>query len=320
MKARSGWCATARLACAIALGTSLCGRGPTAYSGVLSMALTPFHGNGVVAKTVISTEVRLVFILGLEGAGHHYFTGAIADMFRANPNLPKMEDGFPGYSPYFVPFIMGKSAAAFDSAQGEARTAMSDLLRRAERLPYPGTVQLLRGHSIPTGGGGQKVMRYVDPRLMAEAAEAEGVDFRVLYLKRSAKELLLADTVHRHFQNKLGERTPSTPEKRFMEIARVMFTDAAVVQSFLAELDPAFVVCHDWKSFGDPEQAHHVADVIAPNADVALMLKEALVNFASDGTRHPTNETLPFDDTDILSSRIQRKLDSFEKFFCGSVM
>ncbi|CAN0311826.1 unnamed protein product [Scytosiphon promiscuus] len=43
-------------------------------------------------------------------------------------------------------------------------------------------------------------MQYVDPRLMAEAAEAEGVDFRVLYLKRSAKELLLADTVHRHFQ------------------------------------------------------------------------------------------------------------------------
>ncbi|CAN0231708.1 unnamed protein product [Scytosiphon promiscuus] len=320
MKTRNRWSASARLACAIVVGASPRGWTSAAHPGIRSMALASSEGGGVVAKTAVSTQMRLVFVLGLEGAGHHYFTGAREDMFRANPNLPEMEDGFPGYLSYFLPFIMGESAATFEHAQVEARTAMRDLAQRAVLLPSPGTFHLLRGRSVPTGNGNQKVMQYVDPRLMAEAAEAEGVDFRVLYLKRSAKELLLADTVHRHFQNRLGNPALSTPEKRFMESVRILFTDVAVVQSFLAELDPAFVVCHDWKSFGDPEQAQNIASFVAPNADVASMVKEALVTSASGGTRHATNETLPFDDSDVLSSRIQQKLDSFEKFYCSRGM
>lgn len=45
-----------------------------------------------------------------------------------------------------------------------------------------------------------KVFKYLDLRMLAEAAEAEGVDFRVLYLRRPARDIVLADTVHRKFQ------------------------------------------------------------------------------------------------------------------------
>lgn len=41
---------------------------------------------------------------------------------------------------------------------------------------------------------------YFDLRLMAEVAEAEGVDFRVVYLRRPVKDVILANTVHRRFQ------------------------------------------------------------------------------------------------------------------------
>lgn len=60
---------------------------------------------------------------------------------------------------------------------------------------------VIRGkYSYPHGSGQKKLMKYIDLRLLAEVAEKEGVDFRVLYLRRSVKDILVADTVHRHFQ------------------------------------------------------------------------------------------------------------------------
>ncbi|CAN0455879.1 unnamed protein product [Laminaria digitata] len=55
-------------------------------------------------------------------------------------------------------------------------------------------------YSYPDGWGLNKVMKYLDLRLLAEAAEAEGVDFRILYLQRPAKDILVANTIHRNFQ------------------------------------------------------------------------------------------------------------------------
>lgn len=107
---------------------------------------------------------------------------------------------------------------------------------------------------------------------------------------------------------------PSIPSSRYV---RVLFTDVAVVHSFLAELDPSFVVCHDWSLFGDPDQAHNIADAIAPNADVASIVREALVDSASNGPRHRGKAAHPFDKDDVLSSRIQQKFDSFEHLYCS---
>lgn len=53
--------------------------------------------------------------------------------------------------------------------------------------------------SFPTGNGPDKVIHYVDLRLIAELAEEEGIDFRVVYLQRPAKDMLIANTVHRQF-------------------------------------------------------------------------------------------------------------------------
>lgn len=48
-------------------------------------------------------------------------------------------------------------------------------------------------HTVP------KVFGYLDLELLAEVAEAEGVDFRVLYLRRPARDIVVADTIHRDF-------------------------------------------------------------------------------------------------------------------------
>lgn len=184
----------------MAAGFYLCVWGSVSCLSVLAMATSASSNGGrVVPKTVFSTKMRLVFGLGLEGSGHHYMIGAREAIIRAHKGLPKNVQG-PGKGSFYLPDTMRRSAAGFDRARTSARADMRRLARRAELMSSPGTFQFLELYSFPTDNGGQKVMQYVDPRLMAEAAEAEGVDFRVIYMKRSARELLLANTAHRHFE------------------------------------------------------------------------------------------------------------------------
>ena len=77
------------------------------------------------------------------------------------------------------------------------------LARVGEALQYPGTLRSMHGrqrlNSYPMGTGPNKALKYFDLRMLAEVAEAEGVDLRVLYLRRPVKQLVIANTVHRRF-------------------------------------------------------------------------------------------------------------------------
>lgn len=192
--------ASARLAWAIALGFIYCGRMSIASPSVGWAKTNSSASGGLVAKTTVSNKMRLVYIFGVEGSGHHYVIGALNGIFEAYPDLPQITKGFPAKEPYYIPFTMKESAAAFDQARKLGHVDMRDLAVRTERLSYPGTIQQLNAASIPTGRGPQKVMQYADLRLIAEAAEAGGIDLRVLYMKRPANQILLANTVHRQFQ------------------------------------------------------------------------------------------------------------------------
>lgn len=113
----------------------------------------------------------------------------------------------------------------------------------------------------------------------------------------------------------LNDPHEGTPEERFLEYMRVLFTDIAVLHSFLLELSPGHVICHDWDVLGDEEQATRIADFISPNEFVAGCVKSSLMRTA----RHrPANVIpLPFDGGDAIVARLQRKLDAFEEVLCG---
>lgn len=116
----------------------------------------------------------------------------------------------------------------------------------------------------------------------------------------------------------LGDEGKTTPEQRFMEYLQIMLTDIAVVHSFLAELDPAFVVCHDFSRVGESEQSSLVASFLAPNADVAERLKDSMID-AVAVTHRSASKILPYDGVDVVSARLQRKFDAFESTLCGSI-
>lgn len=109
-----------------------------------------------------------------------------------------------------------------------------------------------------------------------------------------------------------------------MQYVRIFFTDTAVVQSFLEELDPAFIVCHDWDRLGDEAQSSKIAAFVSPNDEVADMVRTALVDRAAAAvSRHADEEVIDldemiFDGATRLVARLQAKLDSFETRYCGA--
>lgn len=154
------------------------------------------------SKEVVSDHFRLVFIAGLEGSGHHYFMTADKHMFRNNPNLPRIKrDDHLGHAPYFLPAFMGGKATNYAEAENKARQEMRHLADTVATMPYPGAMYIEQeAWSYPTFTGQYKVMQYLDMQRMAEIAASEGVDMRVLYLQRSAWDTIIANTVHRKFQ------------------------------------------------------------------------------------------------------------------------
>lgn len=99
-----------------------------------------------------------------------------------------------------------------------------------------------------------------------------------------------------------------------MDYMRILFTDIAVMHSLLAEIDPAFVVCHDFEFLGDAGQAAKIADFLAPNSQVAEVLQFSLMDTAVEDER--VKESLPFLDSEMLISRLQHKFDAFESTYC----
>lgn len=167
---------------------------------------------GVVPKTVFSSKLRLIFLVGLEGTGHHYFVGALRDLFTSNADLPysnmcgvakqlylynSMGQDPAHYASVkeYVDGEMGKLADSQLDMDERGSMACLQPIRTAPEYECQGVGML----SYPVLNGASKPIQYPDLRVIAEAAEANGIDFRVVYMKRSAANLLVADTIHRHF-------------------------------------------------------------------------------------------------------------------------
>lgn len=96
---------------------------------------------------------------------------------------------------------------------------------------------------------------------------------------------------------------------------QVMLTDVAVVHSFLEELGPGFVICHDYGRVGDADQSAAIADFIAPNGDVAALLQKSFIELSH--WHAPSNESLLYEGAEVFAARLQRKFDAFESQLCS---
>lgn len=166
---------------------------------------------GMVAKTVVSTEMRLMFFMGLEGTGHHFMADVLGHLFGTNKDL-RYFNLCPIARVMYIFNSMGIDPKHFGESQEKIVTEMKKLALAQKELSWPGTIATLQPTkpkeqlgcagigtmSYPFNVGRDKVLQYADVRAVTEAAEAEGVDLRIVYLKRSARDLLVANTVHRN--------------------------------------------------------------------------------------------------------------------------
>lgn len=100
-----------------------------------------------------------------------------------------------------------------------------------------------------------------------------------------------------------------------MGYMQILMTDIGVLHTLLEELGPGFVVCHDYDRLGDADQAGTIAEFLAPNDEVATMLKKTFVAIAKGHL--PFSESLPFPGADTIAARLQRKFDAFESQLCS---
>lgn len=112
-------------------------------------------------------------------------------------------------------------------------------------------------------------------------------------------------------------RLPAPDALAFSCFGQVLFTNAAVVHSFLGEIDPSFVVCHDFDRLGDADQALRISEALAPNEKLREPLALSFVAAVAKRTHSPdTLEPLPHPSEDLLAARLQDKLDAFEPSIC----
>lgn len=167
-----------------------------------SSSVAPLHAALVVPKTVTSSQMRFVFAVGLEGTGHHYVVEVEDHLFEDNKDLVQIRHSANVNRTFYeVEEAMGADVKTYSANLNGAKENMRRLAQRGADLEFPGTVAFMPGkNSYPNGPGPKKALKYMDLRMLAEVAEEEGVDLRILYLRRPVKEALIANTIHRQFQ------------------------------------------------------------------------------------------------------------------------
>lgn len=163
---------------------------------------------GVVRKTVFSEKRRMIFVVGLEGSGHHYLNGALNELCKSRsvkcPEVCSIADLWYGelgkfstsseYKTGLERLSSEMDALALDESDVGDSTAVSVVTF------YQGCSHKTFGEmSFPNFGGDDKPLQYVDLKILAEEAERVGIDLRLIYVGRSSKEILISTTEKRSF-------------------------------------------------------------------------------------------------------------------------
>ena len=224
-------------------------------SAVLAAALARHSRRPVLPKRVLSSQTRLVFVAGLEGSGHHLWSQLLTDCctparalahelwsWRDKAGLWLQEAGLmrraaeaagPGWAvpSHAVLADWDRERAADERSVREALQAIKAAQPGARFLNQVGAGQL----SYPNFAGKWKIFQHPDVRSLAELAETEGVDFRVLVLHRDPASLLRSTTRHRHFL-----------QGSWNAEALVLEYNARVLTAQVRALAPGFVLCSEY--------------------------------------------------------------------------
>ncbi|CAM9451489.1 unnamed protein product [Ectocarpus sp. 4 AP-2014] len=272
--------------------------------------------------------MRVVFLVGLEGTGHHYMADVLEDVCKKDkvrcPKLCVMAKVL------YPELSLPKSRNAYWDARKRLREEMEKLAAFPEEslaedestvvsfgaCRFQGTGMM----SYPNFNGDEKALQYVDFRLVAEEAERAGVDMRFVYLARSAADILTSDSGHHNYGGS------------FIRESRILLNNLAVVHSTFQELDPAFTTCFRYGEMADPAQAARVAGFLAPNNHTAEKVADQILSHVKIKSPPESGNNKSggkggqrlrhLEDVDppkaAVVTRLQQRLDMVEKDVCST--
>ncbi|CAM9704712.1 unnamed protein product [Pylaiella littoralis] len=276
----------------------------------LEVQPTPDEYSGVIVKSVFSSKMRMIIPVGIEGTGHHAVHTAISEMCKLDTVL------CPGAcdvnTALFWDMGAAKDESQYKHGLDKLQDAMDALAMTADGLDndeicltVPGKCSV-RMMSFPAHEGPDKALQYIDLKIFAREAERAGIDLRFIYLDRSATNVLISTTQHRTFGG------------TFSHEARILITNAAVIDSALREVDSGFVSCFSFDGRSDSRQAARVAEDVMPTPDAATMFSHLLLEYATDHSPPSTNLSVVDDQEgwELMSNRLQEKFDLIQHDHC----
>lgn len=219
-------------------------------------------------KTVSNGAQRVVFVVGIEGTGHHM----LRSIFKGSDRsicIPLLPD---------APLTKNiNKGGLFGSNvnQTEVKKYVLAFQEHADLYASPTTsdkvmfVNVLcktdRGMmSYPNFKGACRELKYPDARILAEMYESIGVDFRVLVIIRNAVDILLSTSVNRHFGS----------WKENQELYTWMMKDV-VMRTQLQRLDRKFIECIDYDALPDiPDRASEFLGIDSNTFNLQEALKQ----------------------------------------------
>lgn len=259
-------------------------------AGSIGILYKPFS-SGKLEKASFSSNIRLLFIAGLEGTGHH----AMYDMFSICNNTGNCEPDK----------IIGGACMRFDSskntmmglfgsgATNEASRELTIIENRMKELKQiPGDHLFfigLKSHtaggmmSYPNFNGKNKALDNPDIYVLAQLAESVGLDFRVLVLQRGAEEIVHSAT-SRGFGGAEGKENEP----------KILLASANALYGQLSSLDRKFFECVRYDELGrlKPERVKELVEFLHPHnlqKDLPEMLKRVRYDKDISGENNDQN-------------------------------
>lgn len=184
-----------------------CQEGLAVNDGVSSLfggSTSGYH----VSKTVFSERLRVVFIMGLEGTGHHAWTSIfnlcsrgicayhkeLTRLLYSGESIPEGIFAY-GSNPEDSDEQVGCRQAHFDRLLGDLRRNST-----TPELLFLNTAFYFQiGHmSYPSYNGKDKALHSPDMHALAALCERASIDLRIVVMQRSA-EAIVASTANRDF-------------------------------------------------------------------------------------------------------------------------
>lgn len=223
----------------------------------------------IVQKQAKNNRIRLLFVAGLEGTGHHGIYAAMGPCFETgicrNATLVTKALFYRNESSNSSHGLFGM--ADIDNALHQLRhvlKAMNDVKKYNASSLFVIGLDTLDGAgmlSYPNYNDDRyKVFEHPDLVTLCAAAEHVGVDMRILVLQRSAEDVL-ASTINRGFGHGIQPR--------------VAIENAAQLHSQLVQLDPGFVMCLSYEKMDEilDKRSPQLRHFLHPSIDFTLFAR-----------------------------------------------